>query len=928
MVNCSQEVRHMIGLLLKLLGDPNEKKIKKVHPTIDFINSLEESMSKLTDEELRAKTDEFKAQLAQRKTSDNPEEDKRLEKEALDKILPYAFAVVREAGKRVLNMRHFDVQLIGGIFLHEGHIAEMRTGEGKTLVATLPAYLNALTGKGVHIVTVNDYLAKRDSDWMGKIYKFLGLTVGVVLSDRSNYDDFAAKKQAYACDITYGTNNEFGFDYLRDNMAASLEQQVQRPYNYAIIDEVDSILIDEARTPLIISGRLDKSAELYRTMAKVAPQLTAVKDYEIDEKNKNIILTEEGIDKAQELLKVKDLFDIDNQYAHHLLQALKAKELYKLDIDYVIKNGEVMIVDEFTGRLMEGRRWSDGLHQAVEAKEGLKIQDETQTLAGITFQNLFRLYPKLSGMTGTALTEEAEFGKIYKLPVTVIPTNKTDIRKDLPDIIYKTEARKYLAVCDEIIEMHKIGRPVLVGTISIEKSEYISHLLKAKGIKHNILNAKHHEKEAFIIAQAGRLGAVTIATNMAGRGTDILLGGNPEYMAYEELKSKGVTPDDPNYQTYKENAIKRAKEITDKEHSKVVELGGLHVIGTERHESRRIDNQLRGRAARQGDPGSTRFFLSLEDNLMRIFGGEQVIKLMNAINADENMAIESPMITSQIQKSQKKVETYHFDIRKHVLEYDDVMNMQREKFYSQRKRVLEGANLYEDILYMIECELDRLLKSYIAPGMDPSEYDKQDIETLVKELVSLAPQLSGKIEPKDILGLRYENVYEKIKELLTDAYREHEMQIVTFYNNILSQYDENFVPQVPFEADNVMRSMERDILLRVIDAQWIDHLHNIDMLRDGIGLRAYGQKDPLIEYKKEAYDLFNKMMYEIQSETVKHIFRSKFGIQIMNPETDESELHSSYNDEDVVVPESTINPNDWCPCGSGKKYKNCCGKKR
>jgi preprotein translocase subunit SecA len=885
----------MIDFLLKLIGDPNEKKIKKFMPTVDFINSLEEQMSKLTDEELKAKTDEFKAELSKRKTSTNKEEDKKLEKEALDKILPYAFAVVRETGKRVLNMRHFDVQLIGGIFLHEGHIAEMRTGEGKTLVATLPAYLNALTGKGVHIVTVNDYLAKRDSEWMGKIYKFLGLSVGVVLSDRTVYDDFEIKKQAYACDITYGTNNEFGFDYLRDNMAGSKEQQVQRPFNYAIIDEVDSILIDEARTPLIISGRLDKSAELYRTMAKVAPQLTAVKDYEIDEKNKNIILTEEGIDKAQSILQVKDLFDVSTQYAHHLLQALKAKELYKLDIDYVIKNGEVMIVDEFTGRLMDGRRWSEGLHQAVEAKEGLKIQDETQTLASITFQNLFRLYPKLSGMTGTALTEEAEFGKIYNLPVTVIPTNKTDIRINLPDAVYKTEACKYQAVCDEIIEMNKIGRPVLVGTISIEKSEYISDLLKKKGIKHNILNAKHHEKEAFIIAQAGRLGAVTIATNMAGRGTDILLGGNPEYLAYEELKSRGISPENEKYTAIKDEIYAKAKTITDAEHAKVVELGGLHVIGTERHESRRIDNQLRGRAARQGDPGSTRFFLSLQDNLMRIFGGDQIIKLMNMLDVPEDMAIESPLITRQIQSSQKKVETYHFDIRKHVLEYDDVMNMQREKFYSQRRRVLEGENLHEDILYMVECELDRLLKSYIAPGMDPAEYDKNDIETLVKELISLAPQLAGKITPQDIMGLRFENIYEKTKELLDDAYKTHELQIITFYNDIISKYEPDFVPQVPFESENVMRSMERDILLRVIDAKWIDHLHNIDMLRDGIGLRAYGQKDPLIEYKKESYDMFNKMMYEIQSDTVKHIYRSKFGIQIINPTEDDAMANQVYD---------------------------------
>ena len=918
----------MISMLLKLLGDPNEKKIKKYYPTIDFINSLEEEMTKLSDEELRAKTDEFRKELSQRKTSSNKEEDKKLEKEALDKILPFAFAVVREAGKRVLNMRHFDVQLIGGIFLHEGHIAEMRTGEGKTLVATLPAYLNALTGKGVHIVTVNDYLAKRDSDWMGKIFKFLGLTVGVVLSQNA-YDDFSSKKAAYDCDITYGTNNEFGFDYLRDNMAPSLEHMVQRPYNYAIIDEVDSILIDEARTPLIISGRLDKSAELYITMAKIAPLLEPVKDYEIDEKNKNIILTEDGIDKAQNLLKIDDLFDISSQYAHHLLQALKAKELYKPDTDYVVRNGEVMIVDEFTGRIMEGRRWSDGLHQAIEAKENLKIQDETQTLASITFQNLFRLYPKLAGMTGTAITEEAEFGKIYNLPVTVIPTNRTDIRKDLPDVVYKNEFQKYNAVVDEIIEMNQIGRPVLVGTISIEKSEYLSSLLKKKGVKHNILNAKHHEKEAFIIAQAGRLGAVTIATNMAGRGTDILLGGNPEYLAYEELIKKNITPETPDYEQLKNEAMTRIRKMTEEEHRKVVQLGGLHVIGTERHESRRIDNQLRGRAGRQGDPGSTRFFLSLQDDLMRIFGGDKVVAIMERLNVDEDMAIESPIITRQIKSSQKKVETYHFDIRKSILEYDDVMNMQREKFYAQRRRVLEGENLSEDILYMIDCETERLIKSYIVPGMNPEEYQEEDIKNLIRELYSLTPQLAGQITAEDIKSLRYENIYEKIRTAVKEAYQKHEVQIVEFYNDIISKYEEDFVPQEPFKADNVMRSLERDILLRVIDNKWIDHLHNNDMLRDGIGLRAYGQKDPLIEYKKEAYDMFNKMMLDIQTETVMHIFRSKFGIQIVNQPAppdmlQDGEEHPVGDTEE----DNEISPDSFCPCGSGKKYKNCCGKIR
>lgn len=876
----------MLSWLIKLLGDPNEKKIKHMMGIVEHINALEPQFEAMTDEELRAKTDEFKAILAQRPVSQDFKTDRRLEKEALDKILPEAFATVREAGKRVLNMRHFDVQLIGGYFLHNGHIAEMRTGEGKTLVATLPAYLNALTGKGVHIITVNDYLAKRDSEWMGKIYKFLGLSVGVILSGGRNAEDFETKKAAYNCDITYGTNNEFGFDYLRDNMAGSLDMLVQRPYNYAIIDEVDSILIDEARTPLIISGRLEKSAETYKLMAKVAPQMQKNVDYEVDEKNKNIILTEDGIDHAQELIGIKDLFDINTQYAHHLLQALKAKELYVKDTDYVVKDGEVMIVDEFTGRLMEGRRWSDGLHQAVEAKEGVQIQDETQTLASITFQNLFRLYPKLSGMTGTAMTEEAEFGKIYNLEVTTIPTNKPDIRVDYPDVIYKTERQKYLSVVDDIIQMHEIGRPVLVGTISIEKSEYVSALLKKRGIKHNVLNAKQHEREAYIIAQAGRVGAVTIATNMAGRGTDILLGGNAEYMAKEALDQKGITPDNPNYEEEKEKALQQARALTEEEHQKVVEAGGLHVIGTERHESRRIDNQLRGRAARQGDPGSTRFFLSLEDNLMRIFGGDKIFSLMNMLNVEETMAIESPLISRQIQSAQKKVETYHFDIRKSVLEYDDVMNIQREKFYAQRRRVLAGKDLSEDIRFMIEREVDRILRSYIAPDMHVEDYVYEDLQTMIKELHSYIPQLSH-FEVADVQNMRFEPMYDKVKDFALQAYRDHETEIINFYNDVISKYEPDFIPQEPFSSENVMRDLEKDILLRVVDNKWIDHLHNIDMLREGIGLRAYGQKDPLIEYKREAYDLFNNMMFEIQKDTVRHLFRTKFGVQIINKPPEE-----------------------------------------
>ena len=867
--------------LLKLLGDPNDKKIKAIMGVIDHINELEPEFAALSDDELRAKTQEFKDILAKRPTSTNFKTDLKLEKEALDKILPEAFATVREAGKRVLNMRHFDVQLIGGYFLHNGHIAEMRTGEGKTLVATLPAYLNALTGKGVHVITVNDYLAKRDSEWMGKIYNFLGLSVGVVLSNGDGARDFVKKYDAYRCDITYGTNNEFGFDYLRDNMATSEDMLVQRPFNYAIIDEVDSILIDEARTPLIISGRLAQSEETYRSMAQIAPQLEKEVDYTVDEKNKNVILTEEGIDKAQNLIGVSDLFDMKTNYAHHLLQALKAKELFVKDTDYVVKDGEIMIVDEFTGRIMEGRRWSDGLHQAIEAKEGVEIQDETQTLASITFQNLFRLYPKLAGMTGTAMTEEAEFGKIYNLEVTSIPTNKKDIRIDYPDVIYKSEVQKYLAVIDDIVKQHKLGRPVLVGTVSIEKSEYLSGLLKQRGIRHNVLNAKHHEKEAYIIAQAGRYGAVTIATNMAGRGTDILLGGNAEYLAKAELDERGITESNVDYKELSADALARAREITEKEHAQVVEVGGLHVIGTERHESRRIDNQLRGRAARQGDPGSTRFFLSMEDNLMRIFGGDKIKQIMTALNVPENMAIDSPLITKRIQSAQKRVETFHFDIRKNVLDYDDVINIQREKFYRQRRKVLSGQGIYSDILYMMEKEVERIMGSFISPAQKVEEYVYEDLQTMIKELHSTVPQLSETVQVSDIQNMRFAPMYEKLKDYVIQAYKDHEVEIIDFYNKVLSEYGGEYPQQEYFSDDNVVRQLERDILLKVVDAKWIDHLTNIRMLQDGIGLRAYGQKDPLIEYKKESYDLFNKMMSDIQSETVKHLFRTKFGVQVV-----------------------------------------------
>lgn len=968
----------VVDVLLKIFKDPNERKIAKIMPVVEHINHLEEEFTKLSDDELKAKTVEFKEILSKREKSEDYKTDRALEKAVLDKILPEAFATVREAGRRVLNMRHFDVQLIGGIFLHEGHIAEMRTGEGKTLVATLPAYLNALTGKGVHIITVNDYLAQRDRDWMGRIFEFLGLTVGVILSADSF--DFQKKKAAYACDITYGTNNEFGFDYLRDNMATSTDALVQRPYNYAIIDEVDSILIDEARTPLIISGRLEKSAETYKLMAKVAPILEKVTHYEVDEKNKNIILTEEGIDKAQEFLGVDDLFDIQTQYAHHLLQALKAKELFTLDTDYVIRDNEIVIVDEFTGRLMQGRRWSDGLHQAIEAKENVPIQDESQTLASITFQNLFRLYPKLSGMTGTAMTEEAEFGKIYNLPVTAIPTNKPDIRNNEADAIFNKQITKYREVVKEIIEMAKIGRPVLVGTISIEKSELISALLTQAGIKHNVLNAKHHQKEAYIIAQAGRVGAVTIATNMAGRGTDILLGGNPEYLAKEELDSMGITPTNtPDYETKKEEALTRARTITEEEHKKVIELGGLHVIGTERHESRRIDNQLRGRAARQGDPGSTKFFLSLEDDLMRKFGGNIIAQFMS-----DDMVINSPLITRQIESAQKKVEVHYFDIRKNVLEYDDVINIQREKFYAQRKKVLNSTNLNSDIVYMIEKEVDKILRQYISPDMSPAEYVPDELNMLVNEMKSVFPQLNT-LSVDDIKNFRFNEMSAHLKNLTKTAYRNHEKLTIENFNTVVERYKLGEELQEPFSDDNVIRHLERDVLLQVIDAKWIDHLANIDDLKDGIGLVAYGQKDPLIEYKKGAFNLFNSMMSDIQSETVRHLMRVKFGVQIMSPDNSEvadlslsdipisgmiagqtmmpnkeieteltKALKNSANNEAEIsdniegatasvvgadnsdtasnlghqpfVNDDKVGRNDKCPCGSGLKYKNCCGK--
>ncbi|MBX2859857.1 MAG: preprotein translocase subunit SecA [Vampirovibrio sp.] len=958
----------MLNWVNKILGDPNERKIKRLQGLVDEISDKEHEMQQLSDDDLRRKTDEFRQELDNREKSDDPKRDRQLEADVLEMLLPEAFAVVRETGKRVLGMRHFDTQMVGGIVLHRGGIAEMRTGEGKTLVATLPAYLNALSGKGVHIVTVNDYLARRDAEWMGKIYTSLGLTVGLVHTEQRGGMSFSEKKMAYGSDITYGTNNEFGFDYLRDNMAGAKSQLGQRPYNYAIIDEVDSILIDEARTPLIISGRLEQSAETYQSMARLAPQLKPEEDYTVDEKARNVVLTEEGIDRAQELLGVDDLFDPRTNFAHHLLQALKGKELFKKDIDYVVKNNEVVIVDEFTGRLMDGRRWSDGLHQAVEAKENVKIQDETQTLASITFQNLFRLYPKLSGMTGTALTEEAEFGKIYDLGVTAIPTNRADVRKDEADIIYKTGQVKFYKAAEEIVDYYQQGRPVLVGTVSIEKSEWISKLLSnpsemtlhlrekaarlqqrihtdetlnqklapylknpekyskaefeklaeevsdgevaeslwgmgqtanaieaiRKGLPHHVLNAKHHEKEASIVAQAGRAGAITIATNMAGRGTDILLGGNPDFLAREEFAGRGIDWHEVPSAEY-ERLLNEKKTITDAEKEQVIAAGGLHIIGTERHESRRIDNQLRGRAARQGDPGSTRFYLSLEDNLMRLFGGNIVSGLMDKLNIDETMPITAGMVTGAIEGAQRKVEAYHFDIRKNILQYDDVLTEQRKLIYDQRRRVLEGENLRTHVMRMIEEEMARIVNIHIHPEEQPEDITEETLQEVLNALHAKAPQLAEKVTMQDVqgkqagvladefraLGLEvYGQMEGNINQVAKDLEEQHGLKMMGLEEEEEAGLSDKLSEEELAERRHPLRRIERDIMLSIVDSKWIDHLHNLDSLREGIGLRAYGQKDPLIEYKREAYEMFQGMTYEIQKETVSLLFRARIEIQL------------------------------------------------
>jgi len=886
----------MIGTLLsRVFGTKNERELKRVWPIMEKVNSFESSVTGLSDFQLQEKTEEFK---------------KRLENgETVDDLLPEAFALVREVSMRKMNMRHFDMQILGGIVLHEGRIAEMKTGEGKTLVATLPVYLNAIEGRGVHIVTVNDYLAKRDSQWMGPIYHFLGLSVGVIQHDTSFfYDptyfsndkrlDFlrpCSRQEAYSADITYGTNNEFGFDYLRDNMKYDISDYSQRELHYAIVDEVDSILVDEARTPLIISGPSEESTDKYYKIDKIIPRLQKDTDYTIDEKAKTAILTEDGSTKVERLLGTGNLYDPANiELVHHVLQALKAYTLFKRDVDYIVKDGEVIIVDEFTGRLMPGRRWSDGLHQAVEAKEGVKIESENQTLATITFQNYFRMYEKLAGMTGTADTEAEEFAKIYNLEVVVVPTNKPMVRIDHPDMIYKSEKGKFISALKEIEELHDKGQPVLVGTISIEKSELLSHLLKKKGIPHAVLNAKYHEMEAEIIAQAGRSKAVTIATNMAGRGTDIVLGGNPEGLAREILKDKKDYTDE-DWKT----AFAKAEDICRTDREKVVSAGGLHILGTERHEARRIDNQLRGRSGRQGDPGSSRFYLSLEDDLMRIFGSDRISGLMDKLGMDEEMPIENKMVSKAIENAQKRVETHNFDIRKHLLEYDDVMNKQRSEIYSFRKEILKGENLTDRIMDMLEDVIDELLSIYCPEEKHVDDWEMKGLRDALYGVFSLAPDIS----PMNLDALR-----ETLLSVMKGAYQAKETDI----------------------GSEVMRYLEKVVMLQVIDTQWKDHLLGMDHLKEGIGLRGYGQKDPLVEYKKEAFDVFADMTSRLSTEIVSRLFKIQVQKQEAVIKEPARQMKLNYNrgaDSSAHTARHgrKIGRNDPCPCGSGKKYKKCCG---
>ena len=917
-----------MGIFNKIFKSYSEKEVKRVMPIVEKINGLEEEISKLTDEELKNKTNIFKKELEEGKT--------------LDDLLPEAFAVVREASKRVLGMRHFDVQLIGGIILHQGRIAEMKTGEGKTLVATLPVYLNALTGKGVHVVTVNDYLAKRDSEWMGKLYKFLGLSVGLVIAGMNPKE----KQEAYACDITYGTNNEFGFDYLRDNMVIYKNQLVQRGLNYAIVDEIDSILIDEARTPLIISGRANQSSDLYKKANDFVKRLTPkviveedVKDeaqaednekydYIVDLKAKSASLTQKGIKKAEEEFHLENFNDIENStLVHHVNQALRAHGVMKRDIDYIVKDGEVLIVDEFTGRIMYGRRYNNGLHQAIEAKEGVKIADESKTLATITFQNYFRMYDKLSGMTGTAMTEEAEFEEIYNLDVIEIPTNKPMIRDDQNDVIYKNENAKFNAIVESIKASHEKGQPVLVGTVSIEKSEKLSRILKKEGIKHEVLNAKFHEKEAEIVAQAGKFGAVTIATNMAGRGTDIMLGGNSEYLAKQEMKKNKVPEnlieESNTYYETDDQDILRAREEFKKlekkydeeikeEKEKVIAAGGLKIIGTERHESRRIDNQLRGRSGRQGDPGESKFYIGLDDDLMKIFGGDMITKVYNTMGMDENVPIENKLISNAVESAQKKVEGRNFSIRKNVLKYDDVMNAQREIIYEQRREVLDGENLKDNILNMIKSLSEEVVLTYFAGEEDAN------VEALDMDI-----QNTFGIEMSDFIKEHAKDskaIIEKLQQAALDKYTAKEEDI----------------------GSEDLRELERVVMLKVVDQKWMDHIDAMDELKDGIGLRAYGQQDPVVKYRIEGMDMFEEMVLDIKHDVVKILMNLRKQEEVKREEAakitgaalqainslDNGEQIKSEVNRTVVNEGPKVGRNDLCPCGSGKKYKNCCGKNK
>ncbi len=915
---------------MKLFKTYSEKEVKRVMPIVEKINSLEPEMEKLTDHELKEKTEYFKKQLAEGKT--------------LDDILPEAFAVVREASKRALGMRHFDVQLIGGIILHQGRIAEMKTGEGKTLVATLPVYLNALEGKGVHVITVNDYLAKRDSEWMGKLYKFLGLSVGLVIAGM----DPQAKQKAYAADITYGTNNEFGFDYLRDNMVIYKNQLVQRGLHYAIVDEIDSILIDEARTPLIISGRANESSDLYKKANDFVRKLEAkviveedVKDFEqaednekydyiVDLKAKSASLTQKGIKKAEEFFGLENFNDLENStLVHHVNQALRAHGVMKKDIDYIVKDGEVLIVDEFTGRIMYGRRYNNGLHQAIEAKEKVKIADESKTLATITFQNYFRMYDKLSGMTGTAMTEESEFEEIYNLDVVEIPTNKPMIRKDENDVIYKNEKAKFRAVVESVKESHEKGQPVLIGTVSIEKSEKLSKLLNEARIPHEVLNAKSHEKEAMIVAQAGKFGAVTIATNMAGRGTDIMLGGNSEYLAKEEMRKNRVPAnlieESNTYYETDDQDILRAREEFNKlvakydeqikeEKQKVIDAGGLKIIGTERHESRRIDNQLRGRSGRQGDVGESRFYIGLDDDLMKIFGGDAITRVYNTLGADENMPIASRMISKAVENAQKKVEGRNFSIRKNVLKYDDVMNAQREIIYKQRREVLDGEDIHNNILNMINSIAEETVSMFIE-GEDGKSVNVESLNTEITNVYGL-DMLDYIKEHKDDSNA----IIEKLEKQATEKYQAKEDEITS----------------------EKMRELERVVMLKVVDEKWMNHIDSMDELKNGIGLRAYGQQDPVVKYRMEGMDMFDEMIANIKLDVVKILMniRKQNGnaqrqetakitgaaLEAINSVDGGKKINTPEYSQTVVNEGPKVGRNDPCPCGSGKKYKQCCGK--